>query len=39
MEIAHDLRLGHCGHYELRVELDGEPVTAAVFAVERPIIQ
>ena len=35
----HDLRFQHYGHYELRIELDGEPVTAAIFAVERPIIQ
>lgn len=35
----HDLRFDHYGPYELRIELDGEPTTAAVFVVERPLIQ
>lgn len=34
-----DLRFQHFGSYELRVELDSEPVTAAIFVVERPLVQ
>lgn len=35
----HDLRFQQYGHYEVRVELDGEPITATVFVVERPLVQ
>jgi len=35
----HDLRFQFYGDYELRIDLDGDPITAALFVVEQPIVQ
>lgn len=34
-----DLRFSQYGNHEFRIELDGEPFTAALFAVEQPLVQ
>lgn len=35
----HDLPFQRYGSYELRIELDSEPVTAAIIVLERPLVQ